>query len=262
MSRHRHRRFDRRTAEQLLRDAQSPGRPAAPDALGELLHAAAGPAREGELAGEQAAVAAFRAARLAPAPLPRRRTMIKTTLAGLLAAKILAPVAAAAAVGGITVAGVTGTLPLPEDTPANPPAQQPTTTPRSVVPTHANPANPATPAAPNPSLTGLCQAYTSSVATAEGTATDSPAFQVLITKAGGEDKVTGYCAHRLADRTGAPQSVPSTVPTTPPHPTGRPSELPGVPDENRRPNRSTHPTGQPTSKPAHPMGSPTAVPPR
>jgi len=257
MSTHRHRRFDRRIAEQLLRDAQSPGRPAAPDALGELLHAAAGPAREGELAGEQAAVAAFRAARLAPAPLPRRRTMIKTTLAGMMAAKILAPVAAAAAVGGITVAGVTGTLPLPEDTPANPPAQQPTTTPRSVIPTQDNAA---TPAAPNPSLTGLCQAYTSGVATAEGKAMDSPAFQVLIAKAGGEDKVTGYCAHRLADRSGAPQSVPSTGPTTPPHPTGRPSELPGVPDEDR-PDRSTHPTGPPTSKPAHPIGSPTAMPP-
>lgn len=184
--------------------------------------------------------------------------MIKTTLAGLLAAKILAPVAAAAAVGGITVAGVTSTLPLPEDTPANPPAQQPTTTPRSVVPTQDNAA---TPVAPNPSLTGLCQAYTSGVATAEGKAADSPAFQVLIAKAGGEDKVTGYCAHRLADRTGAPQPVPSTVPTTPPHPTGRPSELPGVPDEDR-PDRSTHPTGPPTSKPAHPMGSPSAMPPR
>ncbi|PWU57250.1 hypothetical protein DLJ47_03210, partial [Micromonospora sp. S4605] len=55
---------DRTESDRLL-DAAGPGAPAGTDPLARLLSAAAAPARPGELAGEEAALAAFRAARAA-----------------------------------------------------------------------------------------------------------------------------------------------------------------------------------------------------
>lgn len=253
MSTHRFRRIDRHTAEQLLRGAPAAGLPAAPDALGDLLKAASGPAREGELAGQHAALAAFRSAHLAPDPEQRRHSMIKTMLAGLLTAKILIPAAAAATVGGIALAGVTGTLPLPEDTPANPPADTSTSAP----PSRTTPA--AKDGAPSPAISGLCQAYTSGADNERGKALDSPAFQALITEAGGKDNVGEYCADVLAERPGKPTDVPSPQSTTPAHPTARPT---GTPDE-----APARPTGSPTTKPnaptktpEHPPGGPDSKP--
>lgn len=260
MSTHRFRRIDRRTAEQLLCDAPSSRQPAAPDALGELLDAAAGPAREGELAGEQAAVAAFHATRLDPDLKQRRLSMIKTMLAGLLTAKILIPAAAAAAVGGVTLAGATGTLPLPEDTPTGPPAEV-TTAPRAPESTPAGEG-----AVPEQGQVGLCLAYTAGTDAERGKALDSPAFEVLVTEAGGEDNVASYCTDLLAERPGKPADVPSTAPATPDHPTGEPD---GVPSTTRSPQPTSsltarpepsaptsttdYPTGKPT--PAHPAGA-------
>ena len=67
MSTNRSRRIDRDVAEQLLSGAAD-GRQAGPGALSDLLAAAAAPGTARELAGEEAAVAAFReAARLMPA---------------------------------------------------------------------------------------------------------------------------------------------------------------------------------------------------
>ncbi|MEV0807675.1 hypothetical protein AB0I41_15075, partial [Micromonospora sp. NPDC050200] len=54
---------DRAEAERLLDAARAGGPPSAGDPLARLLSAAAAPARPGELAGEEAALAAFRAAR-------------------------------------------------------------------------------------------------------------------------------------------------------------------------------------------------------
>lgn len=268
MSTHRFRWTDRRAADQELRDALGTGRPAAPDALGELLRAAARPAREGELAGEQAAVAAFRVADLNraaafraanpdhPAPRPRRLTMLKTTLASLLTAKVLAPAAALAAAGGITLATATGALPTPDETPAGPPSEV-TTTPRSP---ESMPSG--KPDMPSSALPGLCQAYTAGAGAEHGKALDSPAFQALAAEAGGADKVSGFCDNVLADRPGKPSDVPA-----PPHSTGSPTALPpsapdGVP---------AHPTGSPTERPSgapttvpstpdHPTGSPESIP--
>lgn len=160
--------------------------------------------------------------------------MLKTTLASLLTAKVLAPAAALAAAGGITLASATGALPTPEETPAGPPSEV-TTTPRSPESTPSG--KPDMPAA---AVAGLCQAYTAGAGAEHGKALDSPAFQALAAEAGGADKVSGYCDDVLADRPGKPSDLP-----TPAHSTGSPT---------------AQPTGTPTSVPAHPTGSPTERP--
>ncbi|MGW6918795.1 hypothetical protein ACWGB8_33985 [Kitasatospora sp. NPDC054939] len=136
MSTNRSRRIDRDTAEHLLGGAVV-GTPAGPDAhlaadarpsggadgsahegLARVLAAASAPAAEDELTGEEAAVAAFRAARLAPAPLTtapvRRRSMataVLTRASTALSAKAAAAVLTATALGGVAVAAGTGNLP-------------------------------------------------------------------------------------------------------------------------------------------------------
>src|ERR1700680_2829655 len=82
------RRINRKAAEQLLDGSAGPG--AGPDQLTRVLTAAAVPGRESERAGEQMAVAAFEAHHLAPATTSRRGQMIKSPLAQLLTAKVLA----------------------------------------------------------------------------------------------------------------------------------------------------------------------------
>ncbi|RIV41305.1 hypothetical protein D2L64_00925 [Micromonospora radicis] len=94
-------------ADQLLDGARGPrnATPAAdsPDRLAGLLRAAAAPAREPELAGEEAALAAFRAARQAapagPAPRPRRRPF--TTGAVVWIAGVAATATAGAALAAV-----------------------------------------------------------------------------------------------------------------------------------------------------------------
>ncbi|TDC59147.1 hypothetical protein E1258_19035, partial [Micromonospora sp. KC207] len=97
---------DRAESDRLL-DAARDGRASgtgrtAEDPLAALLTAAAAPARPGELAGEEAALAAFRAARAAPAPTParaprrRRRWIGAVAWLGALAATVTAGVAVAA----------------------------------------------------------------------------------------------------------------------------------------------------------------------
>jgi len=107
-STHRSRGLDRRTAEGIL-DGAPGGRD---HALTALLAAAAGAASGVELRGEHVVVAAFRAARLAPAPRVRRRLMIKTMLAKLLTTKLAVAAAATAAVtaGGVVAVAATGEL--------------------------------------------------------------------------------------------------------------------------------------------------------
>lgn len=249
MSTNRFRRIDRRTAEQLLRGAAVDGQAGDPaTALGDLLAAAAAPARSGEQAGEQVAMAAFRSAQLAPAPQSRRRSMFTTKLAGLLSAKFLAAGAAAAAVSGVAVAATTGTLDIPSDPPGAPPTSHATST--------ARPSS--TPAGksgehPTPSLVGLCQAYTAGAGSEHGDALSSPAFEYLTTSAGGADKVPTYCADLLADRPGKQSDHP--VPTTPSHPAADPAAPPSCDD---------HPTGPPSDVPGngddHPTGPPEDVP--
>ena len=98
----------RRTAEQLLDGAARSG----PDHLTQVLSAAAAPARQGELAGEQAVMAAFEASLpFAAEPLsrsatPRKRKMPNLPLANLISMKMVAwSLAGVVAAGGAATAG-------------------------------------------------------------------------------------------------------------------------------------------------------------
>ncbi|SFR29877.1 hypothetical protein SAMN04488564_12266 [Lentzea waywayandensis] len=185
------------------------GRRTGNDRLSELLAAAAAPAREHELAGERAAMAAFRDARLATAPQRRRPWMLKTALANVLTVKIAA--VAAAAAGGIALAAATGTLPgQPREEPVLPTSTNVVTTTPDTTKT-----KPSTPdekrdngAAPSPSLKGLCQAYTSGAGAEHGKAHENPAFSALIMAAGGADAVPAFCADLLADKSGRSDNAP------------------------------------------------------
>lgn len=183
--------------------------------------------------------------------------MIKTALAALLTAKVAAPAVAAAAVGGIALASTTGALPLPGDSPAEPPVNQAPAT--SVSAPSTTPADKAD--APSPSLTGLCQAYTSGANNDHGKQLDSPAFQVLIIEAGGKDNVAEYCGDVLAERPAKPSTLPTEAdrgevrgqaPET--RPTGAPET---VPSETARPDNDD---ARPSTTPEHPDGQPTATP--
>ncbi|RKT17106.1 hypothetical protein BX285_1470 [Streptomyces sp. 1114.5] len=124
MSTNRSRRIDRDTAEQLLggavggtsagQDASLTG-PDGPGQLARVLAAAAAPATAGELAGEEAALAAFREASLTPDPVVdvnpvRRRPMATTALARAFSTKAAAAVLGATALCGVAVAAGTGNL--------------------------------------------------------------------------------------------------------------------------------------------------------
>lgn len=251
MRNRRERHTDRDAAEQLLRRASS-GPTADPHPIAELLARAAGPASNGELAGHNAALAAFREARLTPVPQPRRPSMLKTTLAKFITVKVLAVAATVTAAGGVALAAGTGTLPGPLQKTAHDVLGAPaaTSSPKGGKPTagptstpSAKPSKPsakpsANAASPSPSLVGLCRAYAAGVSDNPGAALENPAFTVLITAAGGKDKVKGYCATVLAD---PPGNKPTAGPTTTPDakPGNRPSEQPG-----------NKPTTAPTKTPA------------
>jgi hypothetical protein len=72
-------------------------------------------------------------------------------------------------------------------------------------------------ASPRPSTAGLCRAYASGAATSRGKALDNPAFESLITAAGGKAKVPTFCASVLADKPGGGQGPPAARPTNSAH---------------------------------------------
>ncbi|MEU4113204.1 hypothetical protein AB0F71_01720 [Kitasatospora sp. NPDC028055] len=125
MSTNRSRRIDRDAAEHLLggavgapsagQDASLTG-PDGPGQLARVLAAAAAPATAAELAGEEAALAAFREASLTPDPVVtpvRRRSMATAALARAFSTKAAAAVLGATALCGVAVAAGTGNLPSP-----------------------------------------------------------------------------------------------------------------------------------------------------
>ncbi|MFF2142112.1 hypothetical protein [Kitasatospora sp. NPDC058190] len=125
MSTNRSRRIDRDTAEHLLggavggpsagQDASLTG-PDGPGHVARVLAAAAAPATAAELAGEEAALAAFREASLTPDPVVtpvRRRSMATAALARAFSTKAAAAVLGATALCGVAVAAGTGNLPSP-----------------------------------------------------------------------------------------------------------------------------------------------------
>ncbi|MDH6139648.1 MULTISPECIES: hypothetical protein [Kitasatospora] len=121
MSTNRSRRIDRDVAEQLL-GGEAVGTDGGHGALSRVLAAAAAPATDGELTGEEEAVAAFReAARLAPThaaiPIQRSRPMAECVparprvAARFLGARAAVAALAVTALGGVAVAAGTGHLP-------------------------------------------------------------------------------------------------------------------------------------------------------
>jgi hypothetical protein len=200
--------------------------------LAQRLAAAAAPGFPGELAGEDAATNAFRAAvGTNPALSPGRRTMTKSAVvAKLLTLKAAAVAVAAVSAGGVALAVSTNVLPNPFTN--NPGHSTP-------APSHGNGPD----ATPSPSLIGLCTAYLAGAGSDHGKALESPAFTALITAAGGKDQVDAYCADRGVT---APGSTHSTSEPSE-HPTGQLSSHPG-------------PTEHPTGEPSHPTGEPTTHP--
>lgn len=240
-------RIDPISAEHLIRGARS-GSAEDLDPLAGLLAAAAAPAREEELAGEDTAVAAFRDARRALAPQPRRRFMLKSVL---VKASLVAAVAAVGS-GGVALAASAGHLPgtnssehpataqnshRPADATASRHASRPAASNASthgVTNSHA--ADPS--ATPSPNLRGLCTAFQAHAADNPGKALENPAYKALIERAGGKNKVASFCAKLLDTPAGkssthrsdasthasthAPSHAPSSRPTTP-RPTHSPS---------------------------------------
>lgn len=275
MSTNRSRRIDRATAEQLLAGA---GAGAAPghDALAELLAAVSAPAASiraggGELPGEQAAMAAFRSARLAPVPplvpasAAHRKRKMRTPA-------ILAGALAAATLGGVAVAAGTGHLPAalggkPVSSGPAPVASKPAL--KRSEPTAGTLAGSAD--ALPADLAELCRAYAADGAPGIRKPADLLAdhrFAPLVAAAGGPAAVAGYCAPVLdAGRDGAPAESP--VPQSPQPTDGRHGASPkpektdkggnkGKPEATKRPEdpAPAHTTGP------RPSGRPDADPTR
>jgi len=248
-------RVDAITAQRLIHGARG-GSPVGSDRLAELLAAATFPPGRGELAGEQAAVSAFRAARLASTPESRRKPMLKTALAKLATAKV-AIVLAAVGGGGVALAAGSGHLPgagttdhaarptssVAGSTHASGGHGSPSAAAHSSAAEAAAAARSATPnGSPSPNLRGLCTAFNAGVGDNPGKALDNPAFTVLITTAGGRDKAADYCSALLATPAGKLSA--------------HPDESHGAPSSHPGEAPSSHPSG-PHQTPSHPEPTPT-----
>jgi hypothetical protein len=236
MSNHR-RRLDRATAERLL-SGDPAAAPTGQESLAHLLAAAAAPGRHRELAGEQAAMVAFRTAHRVPPTQQRSRSMISLALGKILTAKAVA-VVAATTIGGVAVAAGTGHLPTqhrPEASSQSQGAETSETGPETGEAARAKARSHTAAGTPSPSMVGLCRAYAAGEKASHGKALDNPAFTALVTASGGKAKVSAWCTTLLAQEkaehsAGSPTQSSTGHSTAGPHPTGAPTE---------------HPTGHPT----------------
>ncbi|MEV4120277.1 hypothetical protein [Micromonospora sp. NPDC049645] len=228
------RRPDHADTDRLLDSARTTvdqGRPATPpqahlaapsepttDRVAALLAAAAGPVRPGELAGEEAALAAFRAARANPAPAvphrPRRRRVTTGAVAWVGA------VAATATAGAAFAAVTRDRAPDPvAPAPSRPSPSPHQGAPRSLEPSRAAPPGALSPGAPSPvtatppaspapaeQLHGLCRAWRAKKPDQREKALRTDAFQRLVTAAGGPAGVEAYC-QRLVPEVKPSESV-------------------------------------------------------
>jgi hypothetical protein len=225
--------LDRRAAERLL-GGESPRRADGENLLGDLLGAAAAPGRDRELAGEEAALSAFRAAHHpARAAQTSRRPVLGSRLTRHLPVKVAAAAAAVVALSGVAAAAVTGTLPAVFGG-GTPPAG-----PTSSVATPLT--APGGDTGVPPAVLRLCQAYTDAPRAESSRKLDDPAFGALVDAAGGKDKVPGYCAHPPSG--GPPGSKPDTSAGN------GPGSRPGGP-----PPAGHGDTPAPTATPAAPPG--------
>ena len=171
--------LDRSTAERLLAGRVTPSdAPPAYAPVARVLRAAAAPATPGELAGEEAALAAFAGATRSPHPTHRRSPV----LTRLATAKAVAAIVTATLTAGGVVAAATGKLPEP--------AQR--------IARQAGGERPAGtsggPDATGPAKQGLCQAWQSGKGAENGGKESAAAFEALAKAAGGPDKVAAFCA--------------------------------------------------------------------
>ena len=190
------------------------------DALLALFADLDGPAQAGELPGEAAAVAAFRAARhsapVAYAPA-RKRGRLLASLTTLLTFKTAAVALAATSVGGVALAASTGTLPTPHQHHSpKVPVEQPRTTTVVPTPTAAALRDAAKTAAAldrenakagkdrTASFGGLCTAFAAGNWD-NSRAARNPAFARLVAAAPGGD-VTDFCAALASESPAAPRS--------------------------------------------------------
>jgi hypothetical protein len=226
--------------ERMLRGAAAG--PGVPARLERIIGAGRAPGHPGELAGEEPAVAAFRAAsrtRATPAtssrPAPVRRFVVR-----MAAVKIAAAVGVLAA-GGLAIAAATGTIDPrallganPESSvPARPtsgsgtagtPAAGPSSTP-------AGTPRPAT-AAPGGGLTAaaaaaLCRDFLALPPGQAKKLLQDPPYDALTTRAGGGDEVAEHCAALLGTASGPPepdQGKPSRSPRARPQPPHTPAQ--------------------------------------
>ncbi|MEU7808203.1 MULTISPECIES: hypothetical protein [unclassified Micromonospora] len=220
---------DRAETDRLLDAARAGTPPAAEtDPLTRLLSAAAGPATAGEVAGEDRAVAAFRAARAAPAPVPvpavrpRRRLRIAAALSGLAATAVagvafaavrldrhpdpVIPPAPATSGPGATGPTATGPSRPAPSTPAGEAsgAASPPTRDVTPTPTPSVPAAPPAPSAGNNRLAAHCRAYLVKSDRQREKALTRPGFDDLVTAAGGPEHVESYCRNLVGEPSGPP----------------------------------------------------------
>ncbi|WFF05454.1 hypothetical protein O7622_20630 [Micromonospora sp. WMMD1076] len=232
---------DRAESGRLL-DAARAGTPPQADAgpLTRLLSAAAGPAAPGEVAGEERALAAFRAARATAgttpvaaavaAPRRRRRLRIAAALSGLAATAVAGvafaavrldrhpePVVPPAPTAGPTGAGPTGTGPSvsgPSRPAPSTPAGGASDAAPPPAPTRARSgrpsaeAGPPAPRATGGRMAGHCRAYLAKSERQREKALTRPGFAALVAAAGGPEQVESYCRN-LVD---APAEDPDDVP--------------------------------------------------
>jgi hypothetical protein len=249
--------IDRDTMERLL--CGDPAVRSELPRLASLLAAVTAPAAGRELAGEDAAVAAFAAVRLDPVPSPRRISMLKSTLAKLLTVKVAAAFVAIGGVGGVALAASSGTLPNPLPNPLHGSAPHP-----SVSASHSPRPHPSgTPSArpsheaPPPELAKLCKKYVGRPGAQRRHALDEPEFGKLVASAGHKDRdrVDQFCAHLPQTPpsgvpSGPPAGPPSGIPTGTPHgkPSLHPSDPPGGGEHgNPGPRPTVRPSGAPSS---------------
>ncbi|GAA4137072.1 hypothetical protein [Actinomadura keratinilytica] len=213
--------FDRAAAERLL-DGAVDGPHA--DALARLLARAAAPAQESELVGEEAAVAAFRAASsasgaAAPGAAARRGAVRRRAgrrrprLAGAFTAKIAAAVLATVVGGGVAVAA--GTLPLRPAGEGTSSSRTPSPSPdasTSVPLRTGGAASPSQRTTADSKLVEQCRDYRGLDGDDKAKALRSQRFQDLAKAAGGDAQVSRYCSRLLqptpqeSTRTAAPRS--------------------------------------------------------
>ncbi|WFE40553.1 hypothetical protein [Micromonospora sp. WMMD998] len=222
-------------------DAARAGTPpvAGGDALARLLAAAAAPATRDELDGEERALAAFRAARAAPAPVaasrPRRRLRVAAALSGLAATTVAGVAFAAVRLDrgpepvrpsvststGVGPSGVGTSGAGPSDagpsrpTPSGPPGEASGAVPSPAPSVSAAPTGaPSVPPPVDAKLAAHCRAYLAKPERQRAKALTKPGFADLVAAAGGPDQVESYCRRMTPAPTGPAQK--ESAPKGPP----------------------------------------------